>query len=79
MEELLSEEQLTGISLQARDEIFEGIYTDGWDVIKTVNKEGLFTALPHIREYKGGMRRNWQMVGSKEAEEKCFFTWYIVL
>lgn len=52
MEELLSEEQLTEIT-GFKLEVIGGIYIDSWDAIKMVNKQGLVTVLPWIREYKG--------------------------
>lgn len=45
MEELLSEEQLTEIT-GFNLEIIGGIYTDSWDAIKMVNKQGLVTVHP---------------------------------
>lgn len=51
MEELLSEEELTGKT--SGDEIIEVIYTDRQGVIKMVNKEGFIAVLLHIRVCKG--------------------------
>lgn len=47
MEELCLTRRTSG------DQIIEGIYTEGQNVINMVNKEGLFTVLPYIGECKG--------------------------